>query len=44
MIGDKAYVRVVSDLLDDGFIEMSGIALETLTNLEGVLQALEEII
>ena len=40
----NAYVGVVSDLLDDGLIEVSSITLESLTNLEGVLQALEEIL
>jgi hypothetical protein len=44
VIGGGAYVRVVSDLLDDGLIEMSRITLEAITNLEGVLQALEDII
>lgn len=41
---DVLDVRVVSDLLDDGLIEMSRITLEAITNLEGVLQALEDII
>lgn len=34
------YIRMVPDLLDDGLVEVAGVALEC-TNLEGVLHARE---
>lgn len=41
---DVLNIGVVSDLLDNGLVEVASIALETITNLEGVLHALEDII
>jgi hypothetical protein len=41
---DELDVRVVSDLLDHGLIEVAGVALESITNVKGVLQAREGLV
>jgi hypothetical protein len=42
--GEITHIRVVADLLDDVLVEVTGVALEGVANLEGVLHAREDVI
>lgn len=41
--GERAYIRVVAELLNDVRVEMTGVALESITDGESVLHAIENL-